>query len=53
MTSQKTRAKKTQELDHVLNVVLNLEKNHIIQLVLRGLARIISVEMLLGLSNRW
>ena len=51
ITSQKTKAKKSQELNHVLNVVLNLEKDHIIQLILRGPARVISVEILLGLSK--
>ena len=51
MSSRKTRAKRLQELDYALTEVLDLDKDNIVRLVLKGLARANSVEMLLGMSR--
>ena len=51
MSMRKTRAKKQEELDDVLTDVLDLDIDSIVQKVLRGLARVTSVEMLLGMSR--
>ena len=51
MSVRKTRAKHLEELDYVLNIVLNLEDNHVIQLIIRGPAKITSVELLLVISK--
>ena len=48
---RKTRAKYLEELDYVLNVVLDLENNHVIQLIIRGSTRITSIELLLVISK--
>ena len=48
---RKTRAKYLEELDCVLNTVLDLENNHVIQLIIRGSTRITSVELLLAISE--
>ena len=51
MSMRKARAKKLQELDYVLTEVLDLDKDNIMQLILKGPARINSVEMLLRMSR--
>ena len=51
MSIRKTRAKYLEELDYVLNTVLSLEDNHMIQLIIRGFARITSVKSLLVISK--
>ena len=51
MSARKTRAKKLQELDYVLTNVLDLDKGNIVQLILKELARVNSIEMLLGMSR--
>ena len=51
MTGTKTRLKKKQELDCVLNDVFQLEEDNIMQLILRGPGRITSVETLLGTNG--
>ena len=43
MSVRKTRAKCLEELDYVLNIVLDLEDNHVMQLIIRGPARITSI----------
>ena len=51
MSARKTRAKKLQELDYVLTEVLDLDKDKIVQLIIKGPARVNSVEMLLRMSR--
>jgi hypothetical protein len=48
---RKTRAKHLEELDYILNTVLDLEDNHMMQLIIRGTTRITSVELLLAISK--
>ena len=51
MEERKTRAKKILELNYVLDEVFDKDKDSIIQLVIRGPARITSVEELIGMSK--
>ena len=51
MSMRKTRAKKLQELDYILTDVLHLDKDNIVQLILKELARVNSVAMLLGMTK--
>ena len=51
MSVRKTRAKHLEELDYILNTVLDLEDNHVIQLIIRGPARITSIELLLAITK--
>ena len=49
---RKTRAKYLEELDFVLNIVLDLEDNYVMQLIIRGPARITSIKPLLVISKK-
>ena len=51
MSARKTRAKRQEELDYVLNTIFDLEDTHPMQLILRGPARVTSVESLLGIGK--
>ena len=51
MSVRKTRAKYLEELGYILNTVLGLENNHVTQLIIKGLARITSIELLLSISK--
>ena len=51
MTGRKTRLKKKQELDYVLNTIFQLDEDHPMQLIIRGPGRVTDVETLLGMDN--
>ena len=51
MSPRKTRVKRKEELDYVLNTIFDLEETHPMQLILRGPGRVTSVESLLGMTN--
>ena len=51
MSIRKTRAKCLEELDYILNTVLDLEDNHVMQLIIKSSARITSVKLLLVISK--
>ena len=50
MTGRKTRLKKKQELDYVLNNIFQLEEDHPMQLILRGPGRVTDAEAILGMD---
>ena len=51
MSIRKTRTKCLEELDYILNTVLNLEDNHVMQLIIRSSTRITSIKLLLVISK--
>ena len=51
MSPRKTRVKHKEELDYVLNTIFDLEETYPMQLILRGLGRLTSMELLLGMTN--
>ena len=51
MSVRKTRAKHLEELDYVLNIVLDLEDNHVMQLIIRSSTRITSIKLLIVISK--
>ena len=51
MTGTKTRLKKKQELDYILNNIFQLEEDHPMQLILRGSGRVTDVETILDMDK--
>ena len=51
MNMRKTRAKYQEKLDYVLNTAFVLEASYVTQFIIRGLAKVTSIKLLIGISK--